>query len=412
MPCPLLRHHAPGPCNWGDLSARYDPASRKLQVSISLLPHGSRDELVSTAEAGAGGAAELPASSAVSMPSIPEMPPPAAADDSTEPGSDATQGGAKAQAAAAPVTPQVSVEAEVAAEEQSSISEGAEAAAPAEGGEAEESSKKKKKNKKKKKKKKATGAAAEGVDEEQEEEEAAEPATREEVAQPAQEAEQAPQEQPAEASVEAVATPAAAPAVAASAADAVAAPVPAPEAAAEAAEEAPAIRGRTELGAALERSLYRWATALELRGGVQGMAGAAALPLRPWLVPPACRCWPLAACSQQPTMTCPCSGPHVREVLAKDRKKDSGVGEDQWLLKPTNTWGLEGVDGGCCTPVLRAAGPQLTAAGSGAGHTCAAVPTPTPRPPPPDSSLSLPLSPAPLARFCRRRHALQHLWRV
>ena len=41
-----------------------------------------------------------------------------------------------------------------------------------------------------------------------------------------------------------------------------------------------------------------------------------------------------------------CSGPAVREALSKDRKKDSGGGEDQWLLKPTNAWGLEGAEGG------------------------------------------------------------------
>lgn len=37
----------------------------------------------------------------------------------------------------------------------------------------------------------------------------------------------------------------------------------------------------------------------------------------------------------------------VREALSKDRKKDSGGGEDQWLMKPANAWGLEGVEGEC-----------------------------------------------------------------
>ena len=54
-------------------------------------------------------------------------------------------------------------------------------------------------------------------------------------------------------------------------------------------------------------------------------------------------CLPAAA-----FVPCPaCSGPAVREALSKDRKKDSGGGEDQWLLKPTNAWGLEGAEGGC-----------------------------------------------------------------
>lgn len=39
------------------------------------------------------------------------------------------------------------------------------------------------------------------------------------------------------------------------------------------------------------------------------------------------------------------SGPCVREALSKDRKKDSGGGEDQWLMKPANGWGLEGMEG-------------------------------------------------------------------
>lgn len=39
------------------------------------------------------------------------------------------------------------------------------------------------------------------------------------------------------------------------------------------------------------------------------------------------------------------SGPFVREALSKDRKKDAGGGEDQWLIKPANGWGLEGIEG-------------------------------------------------------------------
>ena len=30
----------------------------------------------------------------------------------------------------------------------------------------------------------------------------------------------------------------------------------------------------------------------------------------------------------------------MREALSKERKKDGGGGEDQWLLKPSNSWSL------------------------------------------------------------------------
>jgi hypothetical protein len=40
-----------------------------------------------------------------------------------------------------------------------------------------------------------------------------------------------------------------------------------------------------------------------------------------------------------------CSGPSVRDALSKDRKKDSGGGEDRWLLKRCNAWGLQGLEG-------------------------------------------------------------------
>lgn len=55
----------------------------------------------------------------------------------------------------------------------------------------------------------------------------------------------------------------------------------------------------------------------------------------------------------------------MREALSKDRKKDAGGGEDQWLIKPANAWGLEGAAGECrCAPCMDGSvHPQLALSG-------------------------------------------------
>ena len=81
----------------------------------------------------------------------------------------------------------------------------------------------------------------------------------------------------------------------------------------------------------------------------------------------------------------PLGGPHLHEALAKDRNKDKG--EDQWMLKPHNTWALDGVEG---------------------------APPPNALPPPRTPCPPLPAHLSRLPRFthAHRRDPLCRVWRV
>ena len=270
------RPPAAGPCNWGDLSARFDPASRRLHVRIALQPPGSSDGLRQAAAgqagkamaAGANGAA-LASSSGSSdslVSAVSELPPPSEADEQPPQPKGGVQArlaaaGAQAQPAAgregAPVTPQLSDEAEAAAAAPSHGASQQEEAAAAGGGEADGAAQAKKKKKKKKKKKGAAAAAADGAaeageGEEEEEEQAGEaaPAAAAVVPLAAAAAEAAPEVKEEE-QQQAAAEPVAAEPVAAEPA---------------AADEAPAIPGRTELGATVPQSQFRCRPAGRLHG--------------------------------------------------------------------------------------------------------------------------------------------------
>ncbi|GAB4820030.1 hypothetical protein N2152v2_007076 [Parachlorella kessleri] len=89
-----------------------------------------------------------------------------------------------------------------------------------------------------------------------------------------------------------------------------------------------------EAGLEEEQSQADAVESLAAGAAAEKIAGDEGAPARPggvWTPDPPAREWS------------PVSGPAVKEALAKEKSK--GKGEDQWLVKPSNAWGLEGVPG-------------------------------------------------------------------
>ncbi|KAL4448974.1 hypothetical protein ABPG77_007691 [Micractinium sp. CCAP 211/92] len=330
----LARTPVEGACNWQHLSARFDTSKRQLDITIRLLPHSAADPLVqeaATAPAKQPAAPQTAAKQVVPAPAAEAVlsDKPKAAEAAAAVAAGPTEHQATCQAAqgnsgipasdsadismplaAADMTQAATAEASsgiaaapiVESGMPQPAADGVGAAAseddspaielPAEAAVVSAASEASKKKKKKKKKKKGQAAAGSGDEAGEGEDEAAPQAG---VAAGSEQADDLAKHAPAQAEV-ASAAPAGVgleqqvgeglrqgdePAA-----------VAADGSAGLAAAEAPSIPGVTELGKEVEHSLL---------GGL-----------------------------------------FVREALSKDRKKDAGGGEDQWLIKPANAWGLDG----------------------------------------------------------------------